>query len=322
MLFGVGKTPVKSPGERRRFFRAGLTAFPGTYMKRSINIFGSLTYGFLALLFMSGSGLLCGCTVKEFRGECPAWVGIRAAGEIPEGIEGTMQFFVYRNGVQELANIYTVDQYRSGLDLSLTKGPVDIAGVVGWPGENISGDSLLIPVGDDCPDAWAFSDSFFIESEAEEIYLSETFRRLYANLHVELYLADETYPYTLLVEGDVDGYILPSLSCHHGKFLCYPKADEERKYDLFSCRVPRQDDVNLTLSLVRRTSGTKADVEPEEGLEYVYTLELGRMLQREGYLWSDIVPEDIDIVIDFASMKLRVSVNDWVKVVMMEQYVI
>lgn len=277
-------------------------------------------YSLLAALFLCAGSV--SCTVKENRVECPVWIMVTPEVDIPDGLGGTLSLFAYRDGVMRVYKEYDLQEFSAGIDFSFQRGPVEIAGVVGWPKEYFVDDMLTIPFGGDCPPAWGFDDSLFIESDIESVLLNETLRSLFANMTIRIKGAGEDYPYGLVVEGDVDGYLLASLRPHHGPFLCVPGQLAAGDYEFRFCQVPRQDDGSLTVSLVEEAPvfGTKAG---GDELERVYTLPLGEILAEQGYDWSAEVPEDIDVLIDFSSSSILITVCDWTRVVIMNgKYVI
>jgi len=288
-----------------------------------------------AVLLLSG---IASCTIKEERADCPAWLTVASKIVIPEEIRGVLSLFFYQDGKQEIHLEYPVENFRQGVDVAIPRGELEVAGIVGWPDENISGDVLRIPYGEHCPQAWGFYEYMQVADDAEEVSLGMALRPLFARMYICITGADEDYPYGLVVEGDVDGYLLASLELHHGPFLYVPdlldkeEFDEvvnpipglirESNYEDRACRVPRQDDRNLTVSLVRTlpSFGTKAE---GDELDYVYTLPLGDILDREGYDWSSDTLDDIDVLIDFAATRVCITVDDWTKVLLMDgKYVI
>ena len=56
--------------------------------------------------------------------------------------------------------------------------------------------------------------------------------------------------------------------------------------------------------------------------EAVYTLNVTDVLAEKGYHWETYTLEDIHIVVDFATLRITISVGDWTTVVMMAKYVI
>ncbi len=306
----------------------GLVAFPrpkqekmSVHKRYLLKLLDSLSLVSTALVLLTGTA---SCTVKEERRECLSWVSIISRIEAPvdEDIDGMLSLFVYQNGQQVRYSEHTIDELRAGLNVPLKRRMIDIAGVIGWSMENAHENLLRISFGCECPEAWGFSDSFLIDENDEELFLGESLRSLFVDVCVCLLGAGGDYPYGLVVEGDVDGYLLASLKPHHGPFLFAPSALNDESGRVLNCRIPRQDDANLSVSLVRTVpdSATKAG---ENATDYVYTLPLGKILNKEGYDWNADNPEGIKVSIDFAATQIVISAGGWTKVVMMgDKYVI
>lgn len=256
---------------------------------------------------------LSGCSVKEDRSPCPVWVKLFFLNRLPANAGEVMTLFVYRDGEKESVMNVDCDRLDEGLEFSFMSGYVDFAGVSGWPSEDYTPDAVLIHYGDDCPGAWGFRDG--CDARDELTVVNANMRALYANMYIEIVRAGKGYPYYPEIEGDVDGYWLPSLSLHHGPFRCVPREYEPFRY---WCRVPRQDDRSLLLKLFPMDDmPTKAAAR-----EAVYTLNVTDVLAEKGYHWETYTLEDIHIVVDLATLRITISVGDWTTVVMMAKYVI
>lgn len=252
---------------------------------------------------------VCMCTVKEDRRFCPSFLHFFSE-VFPQGEWETMHFFAYRNGVQELSEMYSYRSYmEDGMEISLVPGPVHVAAVFGWPEEWIDGDLLMIPQGQMCPEAWGFDERIIVE-EDKDLEFVEPLRMLYADVYVDVVGRGDGYPWYFRMEGDVDGYMLASLDPHYGEFSVAP---EEIDVQHLFCRVPRQVDGSLGLSLYEIVPETKAG----EGTKQ-YTLPVGEIVQEGGYDWSAGELEDIHVTLDYAASKFIISVNGWTKVVLMD----
>jgi len=286
------------------------------FLKRIIRY---LFFPSVLVILMTG---IDSCSVKEERGDCLTWVSLSPEVDIPDSLQGALALFICQEGAQDVFVEHSIDDLLGGLTFTLRRRPVELAGVIGWPREGICGNVLRIPLGSDCPEAIGFSESVIIDAETEEISLGESLVPLYADVNVSVLGAHEDYPYGLVVEGDVDGYLLASLEPHHGPFLCAPDAVVEDRGRSISCRVPRQDNTNLSVSLVRREVSPSTKGEGDD-LGYVYSLPLGVILEEEGYDWNSETLESISVSIDFAATQIVVSAAGWTKVLMMDdKYVI
>lgn len=257
---------------------------------------------------------VCMCSVKEDRGFCPSWLHFSSE-VFPEGEWESMHLFAYRDGVQVLSEVFSYDSYmHEGFDFSLMPGPAHIAVVFGWPEEDVDGDVLRIPVGQMCPEAWGFDKKVIVEEDVDLDFV-EPLRALYANVYVDVVGRSEGYPWHFMMEGNVDGYQLATLEPHVGDFSVAPF---EIDVQHFLCRVPRQVDESLGLALYDNPVGTKAG----EG-ERQYVFRVGEIVAEGGYDWNARVLDDIHVTFDYAASRFIITVNDWTKVLLMnDKYVI
>lgn len=255
----------------------------------------------------------CMCTVKEDRRFCPSWLHFSSV-VFPEGEWDTMHFFAYRNGVQELSETFDYETYISkGVDLTIIPGTVHVAAVFGWPEEWIDGDLLTIPQGQMCPEAWGFDERIIVE-EDKDLEFVEPLRMLYANVYIDVVGRGEDYPWYFVMEGDVDGYKLATLEPHLGNFAVSPsEIDIQHLY----CRVPRQVDESLGLSLYEIPKDSPETKAYETGDRKQYTLPVGEIAAEGGYDWTAQVLDDIYVTLDYAASKITITINGWTKVVML-----
>jgi len=254
---------------------------------------------------------LCMCSVKESRRFCPSWLHF-SSDVFPEGEWDLMHFFVYRNGVQELHETITYESYKTnGMEFSIVPGPVHFAAVFGWPEGCVDGDALIIPQGQMCPEAWGFDEKVVVK-EDEELAFVEPLHKLYADVYVDVVGRGDEYPWYFVMEGNVDGYMLATLAPHVGEFSVKPTEIDVQH--LF-CRVPRQMDESLGLSLYEFSPETKAG----DGEDYKqYTLPVGEIAAEGGYDWDAQVLDDIHVTLDYAASKITITIAGWTKVVLMD----
>lgn len=268
----------------------------------------------LAGLLLRAALVVCvlgGCSVKEDRLECPAWVCFEAyGGTVPDGDWSTMRLFAFRDGACVLDREYPLSDFLSGnLVVSVYPGPVHFAGVLGWPAGQVTDGVLRIPEGEQCSEAWGFDEPYVVKVD-DEMRFTESLRALYANVFIRVVGRGEDYPWDLVMEGTVDGYTLASLEPHRGPFSVSPV---QEGVEDFVVRVPRQVDGSLELALYGREMSTKAG----EGGK-VYALPVGEIVGEGGYDWGADVLPDIHITVDFASLTVLIRVEDWIRVLILD----
>lgn len=285
-----------------------------------------MCFSFRRFVFTSlAAGLLVAgtvaCSIKEDRRFCPSYVTFEGVGERPGALEGDMAFMGYRGDSLLFLRWLPLDEfYSGGVVVDVGRTVVGFAGVAGWSRDCIFDDRLVIPYGNGCPDAFAFTERTLIDDDI--FYFPETLRTLSARVYVRLVGVGEDYPYTLVAEGDVNGYRLAGLEPSQGPFACIP---EMISFEDRFCRVPRQgNSQGLRLGLFSDHPlllpddvwfGTKAA--GKKAVE-VFSLPLGVILSEGGYNWyADELP-DIHVTIDYAGLSVTIRVNDWTRVLIMD----
>ena len=153
--------------------------------------------------------------------------------------------------------------------------------------------TLTIPLGEQM-------DSLFAESISLEIHSERTYHRLslhknFATLSI-VFLGEEDGrgPFDVVLEGDIGGVDLQSLSPTEGEFRF--KAVEGGKG--YFARLPRQKDSSLVLRLYR--DGEEVDSYP-----------VGEYIQGSGYCWQSEDLSDIVLSIDRHHTSFSLGIVPW-----------
>ena len=239
--------------------------------------------------------LLCACSVKEDRTDCPCWLDIIVSGCAPTGREVTVGAFG-SDGAAMFSERIDIADYPDCYEREVRKGYVTTAVHTTLRRMGARRDSLLIPRGFDC-------DSLYIHNNIVDCrweYARDTavMHKNFSTVHMRMENpSGGSYPYTLTVRGDVCGIRSTDCTPLMGAFEHVPEEVTECSYVF---RLPRQADDSLVLEL-RDGDGTLAGEIPIG--EYIALI--------EDFSWSALDLKDIWIGVDYARSSLYISVNDW-----------
>ena len=237
----------------------------------------------VVLMLLAGA-----CSVKENRDPCPCALMLdfsrvdslcaRKIDVLVSSVEG----FMLADTVDVVFNggIYRADVPRTDLHVRAWAGA----------GEAAAGESILIPLGQDCPRVYmSVAD---IETEGE-VYTHKV--RMCKN-HCVMTLVTEgegEFRHDLYLEGSVCGYGRDGIP-EQGQFK-YLLKDEDLQ-DGYQAVLPRQTDGSLMLK-----------IDDGDGRYFA----LGQYIISSGYDWTAEDLEDITVTIDYASTMLRLVIDGW-----------
>lgn len=253
---------------------------------------------------IAAMALVPSCSVLEDRDDCP--VRIRFTEEFnPHRVNGDMWFSAYEGG-SALSQNYkaSMDEYMTRAVVpSVRKGRSTVSFVEGVRVMTFESDSLLqIPYGNECDPVFAMKESF--DTDLEEWYLRDSLLKQYARVKVNMVNKENVaYPYRLRVRGNVDGFMLRSLKPHEGRFYYIPEMRENSRFEF---NVPRQYDNSLYLEVWGKENN--ALLEPETLLGII---RLGDYIALTDYNWNDRCLKDIELRLDFATLRMYIIVDDW-----------
>lgn len=214
------------------------------------------------LLFASACVLVFGCkkAVFEERIECPATLVFKAIPAIENPSRAWVFFAMRVDG--ELKNTVNVNgtAVNSGLVFSCERGEeLSFSAVYGWPDESEwnKGGLLAIPKGAMCPNAAGVYEVMqFPDTKQELEPVSLSFADL--SFTVNLSLPEYNGGYDVMLNGDVDGYLFPSLELHAGEYECSVFSEKGGNLEL---RIPRITEGNqMILNVVRGSQKYRCDI--------------------------------------------------------------
>lgn len=154
-----------------------------------------------------------------------------------------------------------------------------------------AGADVIIPIGEQCPRTYMFSQSCDISGEDAVVYVK--LHKNYCGVSV-IFSSPDPDVYDMVVSGGICGYDSSGIPMA-GSFNFEPAFDDSSMS--FFC-IPRQIDGSLKLGI---TSG--------DGPTRVFAL--GNYILDSGYDWSKEDLDDIAISIDYSATDFRITIDDW-----------
>lgn len=254
----------------------------------------------VSCLLMVVFSIVC-CSIKENRSECPCLLILDLSDNSGIGADiwvSSGNDFLYHDkvGPEDIQKPYVIEVPKSRINLnvySLGQNTSGDIGMSGYTDANYIGQdaSFKIPYGEDCPPVHMFCKIIEIDSEVhkETVSLNKNYCRI--NLKV---VAKTEYPEIISMNGKICGYGNDGQP-KEGDFYFEPEIDSE---GYCSICVPRQQDGSLRLS-----------VSNEKGV--LRDFSVGEYIIASGYDWSAENLEDIEMVIDYASISIVFTVFGW-----------
>jgi len=286
---------------------------------KSFKTIGKKALTAASLLALFGLGA-CNKSIYEDRSQCDSWLTYASDGYIEDSYPGGDIFFIaYQDGSLHLSESRSTEDFTSGnVWWHVAEGAtVDVVGLHGVDkGKlNASGGLYTIPYGYQC-------DSLY-ETHLEDIYMSERDVRVYRPLNKDFMTltimpnkdnwdgTEGEYAYDYVLQSGWDGYYLPSMEPHAGEFQAYAEWGADGRGSAASVRLPRQGGEGLQMRIIDRANG-----------EYVGYVDIYKILEGMGYDWTSDDLQDAVIEIDWAYMRMSITVNDWTRVVVFELWTI
>ena len=257
----------------------------------------------------------CRSLIKEERSGCPAWIQVKADRAVNEQL---WPYFSFRmmNPEEEWIQrqvAQTETFCTEGVSFSWTKNSsLEVTCVSNWSATlSDKANSLLIPLTQECPESLAGCAQAQTE-EAEQYVVEIPLQSLYATFYCEVEILEKDLPLQLHVSGDVDGYTLPDLTLHEGRYRAQAR---EIGPHSFAVRIPRQATPSgttiyagsLLLDLLTQDDDTDAWVPFQ-------SLPLGEMATLRGYDWSKSILDDCHIHLTLEGRVLvnySIQVQEW-----------
>ena len=248
------------------------------------------------ILLLAGLALLCSCSIKEDRRECPCYLELVPDERMEACPQGRLMVSVFEGERTEFRTVFTprqVDESDYG-DISLKRGYVDVNALWGVFHGVVRGFNYMLPEGSQMDSLYA-STRRGVDATGETAKASIFDAKQFCTIVIKLLPEGEESPFELLFRGNVAGLDLRTLRPAHGVFR---SSAQKQGPSLFSLRVPRQDDASLMLDFLQDD-------------KTVFSFELGRCILEMGYDWTAESLEDIELEIDYAHASISVIVGGW-----------
>lgn len=232
------------------------------------------------------------CSVKEDRGTCPCRLILDFSGNDTVSVRSARLLVKASEGFC-LTDTLICEGFDEEYMVSVPRGGVN---VLVWYGGEVFVDrneGLKIPYGDDCPEV--YMDFFNVEADGEQARCEVRMRKNHCRTTIYV-KTEETFPYRLLVKGDVDGYDLDGQPSY-GSFMYELELSEAMTGHV---TLPRQRDESLCLEVY-------------DGDTVLKVFTLGRYISATGYDWTAEHLEDLTLSLDYTHNVIGITIGDWDK---------
>lgn len=232
------------------------------------------------------------CSVKEDRTTCPCRLMLDFSGNDTVSVR-LAQLLVNASEGFCLADTLICEDFEKEYMVSVPRGEVNVLTWCGGEAFVSRNEGLTIPYGEDCPEV--YMDFFNVEAVGESVRHEVHMRKNHckATIYVK---TEETFPYRLLVKGEVDGYETDGLPSY-GSFMYELELSEDM---IGHVTLPRQRDESLSLEVYEGDSVLK-----------VFTL--GRYISATGYDWSAEHLDDLTLSLDYTHNVIGITIGEWDK---------
>lgn len=235
---------------------------------------------------------LASCSVKEDRTPCPCWLTVDLDGCLEHSTDVTVAAW---NG----RNIYTEDisasDYSDGYEKPVPKGQVISTALCGLQRSSYGSGRITIPYGEQSDPVRVHRS--LLECTGEFARDTAVLNKQYANVYLKIEAQEGgDYPYSLVVESDVDGIDTRTLQPTSGAFMHPLVPSPDRTCQL---RLPRQRDDSRPVIVVY-DQGAEAD-----------RLPLWEWIRKTGYSWRDRDLKDIYIGVDYVRAEVSITIQGW-----------
>lgn len=248
----------------------------------------------MVLLSMSVSGC-----IKEARELCPCLLIVDFS-EIDKEESDSLSLGIFSPDGILCVEKFRNDAYGERFGVEVPKGTVRLSvfslspvqDAFSWESfEDGDGTSLRVPPGCECPPVYTHFAQIDTRKESHTEFVSPL--KNFCRLSV-LFRTDNPSSYKVSVQGNVCGYGNDGTPVD-GDFDFSPQTGDDGR---FSVRIPRQKDGSLCLLI-------------DDGGGVVRKFPLGDYLLQSGYDWSESSLRDADVVIDYATAEIVISVDEW-----------
>lgn len=243
------------------------------------------------MVYMLASVLsLLSCTVKEDRDGCPCWLDIDVSA--CNHHSDVVYLKGWHEGRQVIGDKVYLSDFPELYEKTVPRGMIDYTAYCGINTSLMSGDTVLIPEGNQSDRLYVYRTTLW--ADGEKAYDAILPHKQFATVTVRIHEEDGGDT-GITVRGETAGFNIVEMMPVAGKFQLSAEKDES---GLIIFRLPRQINKELFLSLEKdgRTIGV---------------IQLGDLISRTGYDWSATDLEDVYIDISTTELDAPIRVEIW-----------
>lgn len=247
----------------------------------------------LLLSFLSFTLILvvCSCSVKEDRRDCPCYLDVDL-GELSEELCPEVTVSISGEGGFSFFKVVGPEEYGTVLTVKVPRSGVGVQAYYGAEAEDSGRADLSIPLGEECPPLLLHYS--YVDTSEDVARDTVRLHKDYCLLDVTMLSRDGEFPFTVAIVGKVDGYEDDGRP-HTGRF---DVRDVPTDGGRFFVRIPRQKDSSLLLEIY------------DDG-DVLRRFALGEYIASSGYDWSAPDLKDISVKVDYSKISITVTVGDW-----------
>ncbi len=245
------------------------------------------------LMGLIGALIAGGCSVKEDRAACPLWLSNDMSQLLPYS---STAWSVIRHGEGLIREEVILRDGHTLFGWPVPKGDVTASAYCGLEDRHLDGQRMTVPLGEQAP---LFLGSLHRETiYGEQMHVVTKANRQSARLNLHAVVPDgSAYPYELLIEGDICGTDLLTLSPVAGEFRHTVKLDGENR---------------ATLQLLRQTESSTLNLHIIDKAKIIESIPLGEWILKTGYDWSAEDLQDISMSFEQGRIEFTVIISDWI----------
>lgn len=254
-------------------------------------------------VWLALSLMICSCSVKEDRHDCPCFVHLVLDEFIRAGFRDASLSFdsggnIFRDDVELVK--YSGCPY----EIALPRSETCMSVVSGSDGFVMEDNVLSVPYGQESGPLWLFHDR--LDCSGDEEYVRAVPFKQYCCLTVIVsgLPPDEEYDCSMTVRADCCGIGLLDAGPVEGKYCATVRKTAR---NTFSVRIPRQSGNSLFLDILPGGNGPSA----HRGGQTAWTFDLGQEFSGSGYDWTKQSLDDVSAVVDCSRAEVSVSVEEW-----------
>lgn len=264
----------------------------------------------MRLFVVAVFAILFSSCIKEDRDKCPCYLSAAHEGFLWNSYLGKLRIYAYGSSGLCFDDNFTKSELTNDeAMIGVTRGLVDVVCAGGINNMSAGLDHVLrIPVGKQCDSLFMLYDR--VDAVHERAYIFGEITKQYANIRLS-FNASENFKgsYAVRVKSNVSAVDMFTMEPVKGEFDYVPS---NAKKDKFNFNLPRQLDKSMYIELYGCDKVIYNEGNISKDFVLLTTFPLGKYLVEEaGYNWSAKSLSDIEIILDFSSADMSITVEKW-----------